>query len=190
MKENPSRVSSRQQGTHEEFSGGPTRRKRYTVDESGDLIECSGKHCQSCAAVLIADCVAICCCPCALVNFFALAFVKFPWMMGRRCFGRLKARKKKKKKLKEMKRNCKEISNDHHHDQEAGRDGKFWRNERTEEGFSEITSGFGEEDQDMVAAGVSEAERVWLELYQIGHLGFGRVSFTGIQYKDSIGKMN
>ncbi|KAF3525515.1 hypothetical protein F2Q69_00046888 [Brassica cretica] len=25
-----------------------------------------------------------------------------------------------------------------------------------------------------------EAERVWLELYQIGHLGFGRVSFTGI----------
>lgn len=26
-----------------------------------------------------------------------------------------------------------------------------------------------------------EAERVWLELYQIGHLGFGRLSFTGIQ---------
>lgn len=25
-----------------------------------------------------------------------------------------------------------------------------------------------------------EAERVWLELYQIGHLGFGKVSFTGI----------
>ncbi|WZZ65343.1 hypothetical protein YC2023_076713 [Brassica napus] len=25
-----------------------------------------------------------------------------------------------------------------------------------------------------------EAQRVWLELYQIGHLGFGRVSFTGI----------
>ena len=28
---------------------------------------------------------------------------------------------------------------------------------------------------------LNEAERVWLELYQIGHLGFGRVSFTGIQ---------
>lgn len=32
-----------------------------------------------------------------------------------------------------------------------------------------------------------EADRVWLELYQLGHLGFGRVSFSGNQ---SLGKGN
>lgn len=29
-------------------------------------------------------------------------------------------------------------------------------------------------------SGADEAERFWLELYQVGHLGFGRVSFTGV----------
>lgn len=53
-----------------------------------------------------------------------------------------------------------------------------------EEGkMAEIASGFGEEEEERMF----EAEKVWLELYQVGHLGFGRVSFTGIQ---SLGKGN
>ncbi|KAK9925310.1 hypothetical protein M0R45_033638 [Rubus argutus] len=38
-----------------------------------------------------------------------------------------------------------------------------------------------EGDEEEVDDCVSSAERVWLELYQVGHLGFGRVSFTGLQ---------
>jgi len=41
------------------------------------------------------------------------------------------------------------------------------------------TASLKEEEETRISARV-EAERVWLELYQIGHLGFGRVSFTGI----------
>lgn len=38
------------------------------------------------------------------------------------------------------------------------------------------------EDDDVAAAAeaaaASEAERVWLEMYQVGHWGFGRLSFS------------
>ncbi|KAF3566561.1 hypothetical protein DY000_02012628 [Brassica cretica] len=34
--------------------------------------------------------------------------------------------------------------------------------------------------EELRTSATDEAERVWLELYQIGHLGFGKVSFTGI----------
>ncbi|KAF5180428.1 hypothetical protein FRX31_029985 [Thalictrum thalictroides] len=30
-----------------------------------------------------------------------------------------------------------------------------------------------------------EAERVWFEMYQLGHLGFGRVSFSGVPERDN-----
>lgn len=29
-----------------------------------------------------------------------------------------------------------------------------------------------------------KGEEVWIELYELGHLGFGRVSFTGIPFQD------
>ncbi|KAK8534050.1 hypothetical protein V6N13_028266 [Hibiscus sabdariffa] len=147
-------------------AGPTTRRKRAeaedAVDESGDLIECSGRYCRSCTAVVIADCVALCCCPCALLNLLTFALVKVPWKMGRRCLGFGKNKRKKRKRV-EMERKC----------------------EKTRE-FSTV---FGEEENLDDDEGEKqekgnfsarfEAEKVWLELYQVGHLGFGRVSFTG-----------
>ncbi|KAJ4882813.1 Uncharacterized protein Rs2_32906 [Raphanus sativus] len=50
----------------------------------------------------------------------------------------------------------------------------------TKEEDKTTTSSSKGDDESRISARV-EAERVWLELYQIGHLGFGRVSFTGIQ---------
>ncbi|KAJ6754229.1 hypothetical protein OIU79_026954 [Salix purpurea] len=139
MEENPPRISS-QKRTHEVSGGDPTRKSRHAIDEGGDLIECSSKHCQSCTAGLIADCVALCCCPCALVNLLALAFIK-------------------------RERDCN------------------LRKRMVAEGILEIASGFGEEEEmPSVAARFGEAERLWLELSQIGHLGFGRVSFTDASY--------
>lgn len=130
-------------------------------DEDGECggdgrMKCSGKSCRSCSGGIIADCVAVCCCPCAVLNLLTLAFVKVPYMMGRKCLG--KRKKKKKKELVEISRrnNVIEI--------EKGMEiGMELENEELEEG------NYGAR---------YEAEKVWLELYQVGHLGFGRVSFT------------
>ncbi|KAL5540614.1 hypothetical protein UlMin_043189 [Ulmus minor] len=179
MEENPPRVS-RKNGTREK-----KKSRRYSEDDAGDKIECSGQSCRSCTAAMIADCVALCCCPCAVVNFLALAFVKVPWTVGRKCLG---LGKKKEKKL-ESKRKCRK--SEAQNDRQNGvveRDSVNPRKERVEEGvLSEISwLEFGdrveeeeEEERECVSARF-EAERVWLELYQVGHLGFGRVSFTGI----------
>ncbi|XP_059283990.1 uncharacterized protein LOC132037473 [Lycium ferocissimum] len=138
-------------------------------DDGGDPIECSGKSCKACTGGLIADCVAVCCCPCAVVNILALAFLKVPWMVGRKCLRMAKKKKLEKKKRKDDKTNyC--YSTDPVDSIEEG-----------EVGISGIvTSSFGEEEvKDSFRARI-DAEEVWLELYQVGHMGFGRVSFTGI----------
>ncbi|XP_041003251.1 uncharacterized protein LOC121248762 [Juglans microcarpa x Juglans regia] len=170
--ENPPRVS-RKNGTHEAPRAGPTRKGRHTTDiDDGDQIKCSGKHCRACTAGLVADCVALCCCPFAVVEFLALALVKVPWMVGRRCLGL----GRKKGQRPEMKRKCKRSEGDC----VVERDGNV-RKRREVEGIPEIASGFDVEEIMDSGSARFEAERVWLELYQVGHLGFGRVSFTGIQ---------
>ncbi|XP_057447443.1 uncharacterized protein LOC130739214 isoform X1 [Lotus japonicus] len=142
-----------------------------TVDDGGeDLIECSGKFCRSCTAGMVADCVALCCCPCAVVHCFSLAFVKAPWVVGRRCLGLGKKNKNKNK----GKRKCKK---GHHHGGNVGDDVVLERDSREGVSTSSVSSSFGVENVTVNAA--FEAEKVWLELYQIGHLDFGRVSFSG-----------
>ncbi|KAK1404435.1 NADH-dependent glutamate synthase 1 [Heracleum sosnowskyi] len=108
--------------------------------------KCSGK---SCTAGVIADCVALCCCPCALVNLLTLAFVKVPYMIGKKCL--IKRKKKKEKKVNVLA-------------SQSSEEIEWAENERS---------------------GRIEEEKIWLELYQIGHLGFGRLSFTELQ---SLGK--
>ncbi|KAL6994349.1 hypothetical protein U1Q18_012455 [Sarracenia purpurea var. burkii] len=173
----PPRVP-REDGSHDASrTRGPGRKNhRIPADEISDLIGCSGKNCRSCTAGLIADCVAVCCCPCAVVSFFALVFLKAPWMMGRRCLG---LGKKKRRRL-EKKRKCERIEGDGG----VGIDGNS-RKRGVEVGTLEMTTGSeGEEEQQNNLSARFEAERVWFELYQLGHLGFGRVSFTGIQSQD------
>ncbi|KVI09164.1 uncharacterized protein LOC112511244 [Cynara cardunculus var. scolymus] len=137
--------------------------KRSGVAEEGGGAECSGKSCRSCSARAIADCVAVCCCPCAVVNFFTLTFLKLPWMMGRKCLANNK-KKRKKKKLKDV---------------------GVSRNEQEEDGAlgkaTAIGGGESEEGSHNKYSARFEAEKVWLELYRVDNLGFGRVSFNGIQ---------
>ncbi|XP_028772300.1 uncharacterized protein LOC114729469 [Neltuma alba] len=143
--------SSPRKPSQEPSPAGPTPRRskcRFAVDDSGDLIECSGKYCRSCTAGMIADCVALCCCPCAVLHCFALAFVKAPWMVGRRCLGL--GKKKKTKRIED------DVVLERNHREANTRRG--WG----EEGMLEIVSG-------EVAF---EAEKVWKEMYEIGHFGF------------------
>ncbi|CAI9752639.1 unnamed protein product [Fraxinus pennsylvanica] len=152
MEENPSPGSSR---------NGAMRRRDVVVDDDGvDKTTCTGKSCQSCTAGVIADCVAVCCCPCAVVNLLALAFIKVPWMVGRKCFIMAKKNRRLKEKSERSYSDCCGDT--------FGISGKGRINGGT---VLEIVSP-EEELPDNFSAGF-EAEEFF-------HLGFGRVSFTGI----------
>nr|XP_011468269.1 PREDICTED: uncharacterized protein LOC105352543 [Fragaria vesca subsp. vesca] len=178
------------------------KKSRYPVDDDGDgdRMECSGKYCRSCSAGMIADCVALCCCPCALFNLLTLALVKVPWMVGRRCLGL--GKKNNKKKLRESqgqnrksKQKCKSKKK-MKHCSGGGSSSQRQRRCAAEEELPAQISGyvFGfddrEEEEEEEEDCVSSAERVWLELYQVGHLGFGRVSFGGGVVQSVQGKGN
>ncbi|XP_021755243.1 uncharacterized protein LOC110720511 [Chenopodium quinoa] len=166
----------------EENKGKRRPRPRFTSEEAGDSsVECSGKQCRSCAAALVADCVAVCCCPLALVSLLALAFVKVPYLVGRRCLRKRKNRKRKCCKIGEngtsIDINSRDIS---------------LISGRLSQSKSDIIFEFGKEGDNInnnnqeleerrSFCAAFEADKVLFELYQVGHLGFGRVSFTGIQ---------
>ncbi|KAL7612162.1 uncharacterized protein LOC111876469 [Lactuca sativa] len=148
----------------ETTTGISKRNNRNQLDDGGG-VEWSGKSCRSCTGRVIADCVAVCCCPCAVVNFFTLTFLKLPWMMGKKCLGNM-SKKKEKKKLKDEEK-----------------DG-ISRKEKGEKVASGKVNAIGEDDEQGGSRKYSarfEAERVWMELYRVDNLGFGRVSFNGIQ---------
>ncbi|XP_022855770.1 uncharacterized protein LOC111376985 [Olea europaea var. sylvestris] len=133
------------------------QRQRMAEDGGGEAIVCNGKSCQSCTAGMIADCIAVCCCPCVVVNILAFAFLKLPWMVARKYLGLGK------------KRECEMIYG--HNGRETY---ETWEKGTGDEGSLKIVG----EEETMNRA--FEEEEVWLELYKVGHLGFGRVSFTGI----------
>ncbi|KAF7037095.1 hypothetical protein CFC21_047558 [Triticum aestivum] len=131
-----------------------------------DHADCTAQSCRSCVAVSLADCIALGCCPCAVVSLLGLALVKAPLAVGRRCVQRLRRRHGKlqhKKRVRDMDRaKC------------AGGGG------HREPGPGEAASK-GEDDVATAAyqgAAASEEERVWLEMYQVGQWGFGRLSFS------------
>ncbi|XAR51873.1 hypothetical protein NMG60_11006654 [Bertholletia excelsa] len=146
---------------------------RCSADDSGNMTACSGKHCRSCTAGMLADCVAICCCPCAVVSFLALACFKAPLMMGKRCLGfrgkRVQKSERKRRREEIVTEGVREDIDEN--SVQAG----------IEEGSAEMGTGCEDGLQREDLSANSEAEKLWLDLYQIGHLGFGRVSFTGTQ---------
>ncbi|KAK9734989.1 hypothetical protein RND81_04G175700 [Saponaria officinalis] len=173
MQENPPRKPCKNRTRKDSRSkSNRPRKSRFSCEETADSVDCTGEYCRSCAASLLADCVAVCCCPLALVSFLALAFVKVPYLVGRRCW-------QKRKKL----RKCKKVEGCIEHDMVMYKDVDLVTG-RLSWGKSDIVFEFGDEDEieerkSFCAA--FEADKVLMELYQIGHLGFGRVSFTGIQ---------
>ncbi|KAG9449941.1 hypothetical protein H6P81_009906 [Aristolochia fimbriata] len=175
----------------------PFRRERFSAGDAGDVVDCSGKSCRSCSGNLLADCVAVCCCPCSVVSLLVLAFVKLPWAAGKRCVGAVKMKGrgdgwKSKRKVRGIEReegrgstnidvkkdreyySCKKKNIEAENINMNG-ESKFPKRDINEAGNEEDDYEWQVEN---FSAG-REAERVWMELYQIGHLGFGRVSFTG-----------
>lgn len=139
----------------------------HVVHGGNDHVECPGESCRSCTALAIGDCVALGCCPFAVVNMLALALVKAPWVASRRFLASLRRRRaslRRRRRLAEV-GEAEEKMREEVMVGEAGRSSGEWR-----------------EDEGRLPPGIIETEDgVWLELYQVGNWGFGRVSFSGIQ---------
>ncbi|KAL9670273.1 hypothetical protein QQ045_007824 [Rhodiola kirilowii] len=134
-----------------------------------DGIECTSGCCKSCVAGAIADGVAICCCPCAVVDLVAFVLVRVPWMVGRRCLAMARG-KRKRKRIAE----CSGGGNVEPRRRSSGMSRNYLEKWRVSEGMIEVTTSFKFEDDE---EDDGADERVWLELCR----GFGRLSFTGIQ---------
>ncbi|GER29493.1 NADH-dependent glutamate synthase 1 [Striga asiatica] len=147
------------------------RRRRAEAEEysGGDLASCTGRSCGSCTAGVIADCVALCCCPCGVVSILALAFLKLPWAVARRCIAGRRGGRRRRRVL----------------EGNSGKAAAALGSTAPYIGAAAIGGGavdgdFGDEIR---------AEDVWLELSEVGHLGFGRVSFTGVHEQGQLGKV-
>ncbi|KAK4757079.1 hypothetical protein SAY87_007206 [Trapa incisa] len=152
------------------------------AEDEGVAIECTGKNCRSCTGAVIADCVALCCCPCAVVSLLTLAFIKVPWMVGRRCLRRLSNSRRSRKHRERL-----EVTGKCHCHGSFGSCG----GDALSEGIIEFAVGFGLEERirrKSFGGGswFEDDKGGWIELYPVGHLSFGRVSFSGVQLQPKI----
>ncbi|WVZ69378.1 hypothetical protein U9M48_018174, partial [Paspalum notatum var. saurae] len=137
-----------------------------------DQAECTAQTCRSCVALTLADVVALGCCPCAVVSLLGLAFVKAPLAVARRCLRRLRRRRgelRHKKRVRDDVDPAKpgrvlalaEATTTH----DAGAASKCARASNSSSSSSS-------------ASGRLDAEKVWMEMYRVGHWGFGRLSIS------------
>jgi len=133
--------------------------------------------------VAIADCVALGCCPCAVVSLLGLALVKAPLVVGRRCVGRLRRRRRfllHKKRVRDVAAAAAATTIT-----AAARDcdkgAKAGTPPPPGAGGTAAADAPGAATAPAPAPGqVEAAELAWLdEMYRVGHWGFGRVSFSG-----------
>ncbi|KAL6587469.1 hypothetical protein OROMI_000447 [Orobanche minor] len=150
-------------------------RRQVEDEDAGDSeMACTGRSCESCTAGAIADCVAVCCCPCAVVNFLALALVRLPWAVARKCLDRRRKRNRRRRLEEKRKRKC----------CEGDRDGTSGNGDETTSDIVLSGAVISEELNDLFSAEFKLGD-FWSELYkEVQPLDFGRVSFSGIPFQD------
>ncbi|XP_062230417.1 uncharacterized protein LOC133928198 [Phragmites australis] len=148
------------------------RRGRWFDDEAPTTTRAgrAGWRCRSFAAAVIADCVALGCCPCAVVSLLGLLLVKAPLVVGRRCVGRL--RRRRRRRLLLHKKRVRDVA-------ASATTTTTTTDDSKKSAKAEAAPGVGTPDAAgavAVAASASgaEAELAWLEeMYRVGHWGFG-----------------
>ncbi|KAJ1264147.1 hypothetical protein BS78_09G240500 [Paspalum vaginatum] len=161
------RGSDRRQQQHPQLQA--PRRGRWFDEEPPTTTA----GCRSCAAVAIADCVALGCCPCALVSLLGLALVKAPLAVGRRCVARLRTRRRRFRLLRRKRVRDADVSS-----VPCAR-GKAAPAAVAEPTTPPPPTGDGEPAPGQGQGQQAEAELAWLdEMYPVAHWGFGRVSFS------------
>uniref|UniRef100_A0A0A9AX49 Uncharacterized protein n=1 Tax=Arundo donax TaxID=35708 RepID=A0A0A9AX49_ARUDO len=160
---------------HDGDGGGPTAAGTVPVVDQAD---CTAQSCRSCVAVTLADVIALGCCPCAVVSLLGLAFVKAPLAVARRCLRRLRRRQgelRHKKRVRDMepatKAKCRQAGGGHWVP-EADADAAW----KGEEGLEATDARGGAASSS--SSGRLDAEKVWMEMYRVGHWGFGRLSIS------------
>ncbi|XP_062185696.1 uncharacterized protein LOC133889219 [Phragmites australis] len=156
--------------------GGPTAAAVPVVDQA----DCTAQSCRSCVAVTLADVIALGCCPCAVVSLLGLAFVKAPLAVARRCLRRLRRRQgdlRHKKRVRDMdpaaKAKCR-AGGRGHWVPEADADAAL----KGEEVLETDARGAAARRASSSSSGRLDAEKVWMEMYRVGHWGFGRLSIS------------
>ncbi|KAJ3695300.1 hypothetical protein LUZ60_000677 [Juncus effusus] len=158
-------------------------------DHSGYL-ECSTQSCRTCSAFAVADCIALCCCPCSVINMLTFSFVKAPYLISRRM---LKTIKKKKGLLHRRSNSDIEESDGEivvdYNVKGFERKSKDWNGE-LDKGIWGISLG---EYKNINSSGrlstKIDPDKIWMDMYQVGQWGFGRVSFsTNPVGRNSFGK--
>ncbi|EES18692.2 uncharacterized protein LOC8064296 [Sorghum bicolor] len=134
----------------------------------------AGWRLRSCAAAAIADCVALGCCPCAVVALLGIALVRAPLAVGRR-LRRRRLSLLRRKRVRDVAASAKGAK-------AAGAapgagSGTLLDTADEHATVGAATAPVHHHHQQQQA----EAEELaWLEeLYRVGHWGFGRVSFSG-----------
>ncbi|XP_047057098.1 uncharacterized protein LOC124663443 [Lolium rigidum] len=139
------------------------------------------QSCGTCGAAAVANCVALCCCPCAVVSCFTLALVKAPYVAGRRWVRVAKTRRRKTKRVRNL-------DDQLDHVEGLGGGGQCNGTERAskeswgEPGGAAVPRWWSSTIDESVAREgrmrVSVTEKAWIEMYEVGHWGFGRLSFS------------
>ncbi|KAG0519272.1 hypothetical protein BDA96_09G250100 [Sorghum bicolor] len=140
----------------------------------------AGWRLRSCAAAAIADCVALGCCPCAVVALLGLALVRAPLAVGRR-LRRRRLSLLRRKRVRDVAASAKgaKAAGD------APGAGSGTLLDTTDEhatvGTATATAAAPVHQHHHHHQQQAEAEELaWLEeMYRVGHWGFGRVSFSG-----------
>lgn len=139
--------------------------------------------------------MALCCCPCAVVSCFTLALVKAPYVAGRRWVRlRLANAKTRRTRRGAALRNRKRVRSLEEEDKQAAeglavaRASKEW----CELGRPRPAAASGwwgsygnTRDHEAIVSVVGEGrlrvsatEEAWMEMYEVGNWGFGRLSFS------------
>jgi hypothetical protein len=154
-----------------------------------DQADCTAQTCRSCVAVTLADVIALGCCPCAVVSLLGLAFVKAPLAVARRCLRRLRRRRgelRHKKRVRDMdpaaKAKCRGV---------GGRGALEALDLELDAFTAAAAKGAVVLETDVrgetaaraarasnSSSGRLDAEKVWMEMYRVGHWGFGRLSVS------------
>ncbi|KAF0906709.1 hypothetical protein E2562_012535 [Oryza meyeriana var. granulata] len=164
---------------------------RFPVPAEGEPTRLSAaQSCGTCGASAAASCVALCCCPCAVVGCLTLALVKAPYVAGRRCVVRLASKRRRMVSPGATPRKTNrvwDLDDDLQEWRPGGGEAQAESKERLEPGrtgasapaanaggaISAVGEGSGR-----VRSRVDAAEKTWVEIYQLGHWGFGRLSFS------------
>ncbi|KAG8056087.1 hypothetical protein GUJ93_ZPchr0001g31969 [Zizania palustris] len=176
---------------------------RFPVPEAAEPTRRSAaQSCGTCGASAVASCVALCCCPCAVVSCLTLAVVKAPYVAGRRCAARLASKRRRRRRVQMTRPGLTTTQKTNRvWDLDDGlqewrpADGDVQAEERKEVGETgpgRLAGASPPDDANYAIGAVSEGndmltrarlrvdaqEKMWVEIYQLGHWGFGRPSFS------------